>query len=124
MDNLTQHIQYPQHIIEEDVIILDILVQEHPYFQTAQLLLVKGLLNTESVRYSQQLKKAATYSLNRKQLFRLITQDIGNEKSITIEDSDNKNTKNDLAIDQPLTFQKGEEHSFSKWLVLSQVRKI
>ena len=47
MDNLTQHIQYPQHITGKDVTILDKLLKDFPYFQTAQLLLVKGLLNTD-----------------------------------------------------------------------------
>ena len=63
MDKLTQHIQYPHNIKEEDLVLLDTLVQKFPYFQTAQLLLTKGLLNTNSVRYNQQLKKTASLIL-------------------------------------------------------------
>ena len=88
MDNLTQHIQSPQHITKDDVTSLDSLLHEFPYFQTAQLLLVKGLLNTDSIRYNQQLKKTASYSLNRKQLFKLITQHRADLKSIIIENID------------------------------------
>ncbi len=46
MDNLVQHIQNPQQIASEDVAKLDGLLQEFPYYQTAQLLITKGLLNT------------------------------------------------------------------------------
>ena len=72
MDNLAQHIQNPQLIASEDVAKLEDLVQEFPYYQTAQLLITKGLLNTDSIRYNRQLKKAAAYALDRKQLFKLI----------------------------------------------------
>ena len=124
MDNLTQHIQSPQYITGEDVAILDRLLQEVPYFQTAQLLLAKGLLNTDSIRYNRQLKKAATYSLDRKQLFKLITQYRVDSKPIIIENTAKQNTEDALAIGQPLAFKKEEEHSFSEWLALSQVKKI
>jgi tetratricopeptide (TPR) repeat protein len=124
MDNLTQHIQSPQYITGEDVAILDSLLQEVPYFQTAQLLLAKGLLNTDSIRYNRQLKKAATYSLDRKQLFKLITQHRVDSKSITIENTAKQSIEDALEIGQPLAFKKEEEHSFSEWLALSQIKKI
>jgi hypothetical protein len=124
MDNLTQHIQSPQHITRDDVTSLDSLLHEFPYFQTAQLLLVKGLLNTDSIRYNRQLKKAATYSLDRKQLFRLITQHRIDSKPIIIENTAKQSTEDALEIGQPLAFKKEEEYSFSEWLTLSQIKKI
>ena len=110
MDNLVQHIQNPQQIASEDVTKLDGLLQEFPYYQTAQLLITKGLLNTDSIRYNRQLKKAAAYSLDRKQLFKLIIlnkieQPIIANKSEKIEDT--------LTIGKPLAFDKEEEYSFS-----------
>jgi len=124
MDNLTQYIQAPQKITGEDVAKIDSLLQEFPYFQTAQLLLSKGLLNADSIRYNRQLKKAAAYSLDRKQLFKLITQHIVDPKPITIESTAKQSTEEALAIGQPLAFEKEEEHSFSEWLALSKVKKI
>ena len=61
MGNLTQHIQNPHLIASEDVGKLEALAQEFPYYQTAQLLIAKGLLNTDSIRYNRQLKKSAAY---------------------------------------------------------------
>ena len=42
---------------------------KYPFFQTSQILLSKGLLNINSIRYDEQIKKAAAYSRNRKKLF-------------------------------------------------------
>ena len=72
MDNLAQHIKNPQQMKEEDVAKIDHLLQEFPYYQTGQLLITKGLLNTDSIRYNRQLRIAAAYALDRKQLFKLI----------------------------------------------------
>jgi hypothetical protein len=124
MDNLTQHIQDPQKITGEDVATLDNLLHEFPYFQTAQLLLAKGLLNTDSIRYNRQLKKAAAYSLDRKQLFKLITQNRVSQKPVLIKETAKQSTEQALAIGQPLAFEKEEEYSFSEWLALSKVKKI
>jgi len=121
MDNLVQHIQNPQQIASEDVAKLDGLLQEFPYYQTAQLLITKGLLNTDSIRYNRQLKKAAAYALDRKQLFKLITL---NKVEQPIIANISKKIENTLTIGQPLAFNKEEEYSFLEWLALSKVKKI
>ena len=121
MDNLTQYIQNPQQIAREDVTKLDLLLQEFPYYQTAQLLITKGLLNTDSIRYNRQLKKAAAYALDRKQLFRLI---ILNKIEKLIISNISEKIEATLAIGKPLAFDKKEEYSFSEWLALSKVKKI
>ena len=124
MDNLTQHIQAPQKITGEDVANIDSLLHEFPYFQTAQLLLAKGLLNTDSIRYNRQLKKAAIYSLDRKQLFKLITKHKTEAEPSSVESTTEQSTEQNLAIGQPLAFEKEEEYSFSEWLALTKVKKI
>ena len=124
MIEVTQHINTPQKIKREDVVSIENLLQEFPYFQTAQLLLSKGLLNMDSIRYNRQLKKAAAYSLDRKQLFKLITQNKVEQQVISADNNDKQNTEQDLAIGQPLAFEKEEEYSFSEWLALSKVKKI
>jgi len=124
MIDLTQHIQAPQKITGEDVAKIDSLLHEFPYFQTAQLLLAKGLLNTDSIRYNRQLKKAAIYSLDRKQLFKLITQHKIESEPSSVESTAEQSTEHNLAIGQPLAFEKEEEYSFSEWLALTKVKKI
>ena len=121
MANLTHHIQNPQKIDSKDVTKLEGLLQEFPYYQTAQLLITKGFLNTDSIRYNRQLKKAAAYAIDRKQLFKLI---ILNKIEQPIIENTSENTKDNLIIGQPLAFDKEEEYSFSEWLALSKVKKI
>ena len=121
MDNLTEHIQNPQQIASEDVAKLDHLLQQFPYYQTGQLLTTKGLLNTDSIRYNQQLKIAAAYALDRKKLFKLVTL---NKVDQVIVANTSENTEDSLTIGQPLAFDKEEEYSFSEWLALSKVKKI
>jgi glutaredoxin 2 len=125
MTTLIEYIQAPQNIKAEDVDAIDSLLLKFPYYQTAQLLLTKGLLNTDSIRYNRQLKKAAAYSLDRKQLFTLITQNkVGHKVVPMLEKEKTKSIPEELELGKPLDFNERERHSFSEWLSLSKVKKI
>ncbi|KRO55448.1 MAG: hypothetical protein ABR79_00035 [Cryomorphaceae bacterium BACL11 MAG-121001-bin54] len=118
-------INAPQNILSLDVTNLDSLLLKHPYFQSGQLLLAKGLLNTDSIRYNQQLKKAAAYSLDRKKLFSLITLNkISKTEAIVIKELQAESIEEKLELGKPLAFNESENHSFSEWLTLLNVKKI
>ena len=118
-------INAPQNILSLDVTNLDSLLLKHPYFQSGQLLLAKGLLNTDSIRYNQQLKKAAAYSLDRKKLFSLITLNkISKTEAIVIKELEPESIEEKLELGKPLAFNESENHSFSEWLTLLNVKKI
>lgn len=111
------------HIKKEEVILLDNIISKFPFFQNAQILLAKGLLNTDSIRYNRQLKKAAAYSYSRKKLFNIITSN-----NVTINESDILSntdfTKKNIELNQPLNFDRNESHSFSEWLNVVSTKKI
>ncbi|MBT4478592.1 MAG: hypothetical protein HN702_06700 [Flavobacteriales bacterium] len=126
-------IESPNLINRKDITFLEDMSIKHPSFSISHVLLAKGLLNTESVRYNQKLKKAALYSLDRKQLFRLISQDVKKDKIvkenipievIKVEEEVIITPKKELKIGKPLEFDETEEHSFSEWLSLTKVQKI
>ena len=118
-------INAPQNILSLDVTNLDSLLLKHPYFQSGHLLLAKGLLNTDSIRYNQQLKKAAAYSLDRKKLFSLITLNkISKTEAIVIKELQAESIEEKLELGKPLAFNESENHSFSEWLTLLNVKKI
>ena len=118
-------INAPQNILSLDVTNLDSLLLKHPYFQSGHLLLAKGLLNTDSIRYNQQLKKAAAYSLDRKKLFSLITLNkISKTEAIVIKELQPESIEEKLELGKPLAFNESENHSFSEWLTLLNVKKI
>ena len=58
-------------IEDKEIAKLEEINFKYPFFQTGQILLSKGLLNINSIRYDEQIKKAAAYSRNRKKLFHL-----------------------------------------------------
>ena len=118
-------INAPENILSLDVTNLDSLLLKHPYFQSGHLLLAKGLLNTDSIRYNQQLKKAAAYSFDRKKLFSLITLNkISKTEAIVIEELEPESIEEKLELGKPLAFNESENHSFSEWLTLLNVKKI
>jgi len=127
-------INNPHFINKDDNKFLEDISEKYPYFSISHILLSKGLLDTESVRYNRKLKQAALYSLDRKQLFKLITQykkdssEIIKTKRIKVVKSEDlptfKDTKTELKIGEPLEFDETEEHSFSEWLALTKVKKI
>ena len=104
-------------IKDKEIAELEEINFKYPFFQTSQILLSKGLLNINSIRYDDQIKKAAAYSSNRKKLFLLIS---------TIKKEKYYNTKNnDLKLHEtPLNFEEKDTHSFSQWLSLTKVKKI
>ena len=125
----------PSDLHMENNALLEDLNQKYPYFSISHILLAKGLLNTNSIRYNRKLKKAAVYSIERKNLFKLITQNIFEneleaQKKTHSKFTDLKNNnlnqtlEHKLNIGTPLEFNENEEHSFSEWLSLSKIKKI
>lgn len=102
-------------IMDKEIALLEEINFKYPFFQTSQILLSKGLLNINSIRYDEQIKKAAIYARSRKKLFFLIST---KEKNTTIKNNDSNLYK------KPLKFEENDTHSFSQWLSLSHVKKI
>ena len=124
----------PGHLHMENNALLEDLTQKYPYFSISHILLARGLLNTNSIRYNRKLKKAALHS-ERKSLLKLITQNILDNKlviqkntltktSVVNNDKFNQRVEQKLNIGTPLDFNENEEHSFSEWLSISKIKKI
>lgn len=84
--NFTYLLANPQKITPEDLEALDVVIQKHPYFQSARALQLKGLKNQDSFLYNDALKLAAAHTTDRDILFEYITSDrfIQNEISQNI----------------------------------------
>ena len=77
-------IEKSELINEEAVHSIKKYLNENPYFQTGQLLLLKGLLNTNSVEYNTHLRKTAAYIYDRKKTFYEYLCDIHNKGTLRI----------------------------------------
>lgn len=80
-------LQNPNSVTNQQILSLESVLDEYPYFQAAQALQLKGLKLQRSFKYNNRLKKVAAYTTNRTILFDFITTD--NFKEI-------KSTKKDI----------------------------
>ena len=85
--DFTYLLQQPAKITNEQTNGLEAVIDEFPYFQSARVLFLKGLKNTESYKYNQQLKTTAAYTTDRSILFDFITSEefLQNEISQSIK---------------------------------------
>jgi len=90
IDHYTYLLANPQKITAGDLLQLDHIVQQYPFFQSARALQLKGLKNQDSFRYNDALKLAAAHTTDRDILFEYITSDkfIQNEISQSILQQD------------------------------------
>ena len=60
------------------------LIDLFPYFQSAHLLLLKGLNNTSDVKFDSQLKKSAIYIADRERLYYLLKEESQLQDVLTV----------------------------------------
>jgi hypothetical protein len=73
--NIEQFNKYLSNINKLDSnssVLLDELISQYPYFQTARILYLKSLHNQKNIKFEEQLKITASYVNDRKILYRLL----------------------------------------------------
>ena len=73
--SLSTYIQHPEQLTTEVVDELYDLVERNPSFQTARLLLVRGLYQLQDERFGAELRKAALLIPDRNALYHLLEDD-------------------------------------------------
>jgi len=73
IQELTYLLQHPNQLKEEQMKMLENLLLQFPYFQSARSITLKGLKAKKSFRYNQALKTTAAYTADRSVLFDFIT---------------------------------------------------
>ena len=143
----------PSLLKNSDVSHLNSIINEFPYFQSARILYLKGLKNTESFKYNKNLKITAAYTTDRSILFDFITseffiqntiselikknndslKDININEFLDIPESTTSHINNQientveeiiLDIGKPFEFKKDESYSFKQWLQLTKIKPI
>ena len=77
-------LSHPEQLSGENAVLLNNLLKDFPYFQSAQLLYLKTLHNEKSIHYQSQLKVAAAYAANRKALYYLINGNVDKKENTSI----------------------------------------
>jgi hypothetical protein len=75
----------PQQITKEAILQLAEVIEVYPYFQSARVLLLKGLKNEGSFRYNDALKVTAAHTANRDILFQFITSETFDQHEISLQ---------------------------------------
>ncbi|WP_298155276.1 tetratricopeptide repeat protein [Flavobacterium sp.] len=88
VSDYTYILNKPDAVSDRQTMVLERIVHEFPYFQSARALHLKGLYNQDSFRYNQQLKVTAAYTTDRSVLFDFITS--GNFKALQQQFFDEK----------------------------------
>jgi tetratricopeptide (TPR) repeat protein len=75
LSTFTYLLNKPDAVNNEQIIALDKILENFPYFQSARSIHLKGLYKQDSFKYNQSLKTTAAYTTDRAILFDLITSD-------------------------------------------------
>ena len=114
--DFTYILEHPEKINRSQISDVRSIIDEFPYFQSARAIYLKGLKNTESFKYNQELKTTAAYTTDRSVLFDFITSDefiqnkiseqikqnLENVKSIELYDIEDLSVHQSVRIDDAL----------------------
>ena len=81
--DFTYLLQHPDAIDANQISDIRSVIDEFPYFQSARALYLKGLKDSQSFRYNQELKVTAAYTTDRSVLFDFITSDVFEQNQIS-----------------------------------------
>jgi len=76
LDKFYQYLDNPEELGATSLAHLSELIEEYPFFQTAQLLYLKNLQVLENIKFNKQLKLTAAYMYDRRFLFEFLNQPI------------------------------------------------
>jgi hypothetical protein len=82
--DFTYLLQQTESITKEQTSNITSVISKYPYFQPARALYLKGLKNSESFKYNQELKVTAAYTTDRSILFDFITSEVFNQNEISL----------------------------------------
>jgi tetratricopeptide (TPR) repeat protein len=109
-EEFTDLLKSPFNINESVINSVKEITEEFPYFQTARLLYAKLLKESQNIHFDNQLKIAAAYASDRKQLFNLIEKTEEVRKDSFVENVlSGVNQKETIKFEEPIIENKIDE---------------
>ncbi|MBO6035396.1 MAG: hypothetical protein J6P34_06040 [Paludibacteraceae bacterium] len=94
-DDFMNYMKHPEQLNEKSLPEMRELAQRYPYFQTARLLYIRNLKNTDDLNYQAELKKAAISVPDRARLEQIMNKAASKkEESRTVMVADDANIEN------------------------------
>ena len=147
--DFTHLLEHPNAITANHIRDIRVLIDEYPYFQSAQALYLKGLKEQKNFTYNKALKVTAAHTTDRNVLFDYISSPLFSQNDIStqIEHQEQTDTEDAsikeklqkaeeetsttsqaleeiLEVGKPLDFNTAETHSFTEWLKLATFKPI
>lgn len=124
--DLISKIKNPDVLSASDEIGLQEIIENYPYFQSAQCLYLKLLHQEESLDFQKQLRQTAAHTTNRHVLYDFLHEYQINQKEklkaiSTQTDTENENEVEKLVESKAEIGNTSEKHNFYEWLHLLKI---
>ena len=120
--NFIKILQQPEKLSKKELLFLQEISDEFPYFQASRAIYLKSLAENEDIKFKKHLKSTAIYSRDRKILFDFI-KNIQNQNDKVFF---NKNEITSALVENKISdsIEISEQNSFVDWLKLSNLKPI
>jgi len=120
--NFIKILQQPEKLSKKELLFLQEISDEFPYFQPSRAIYLKSLAENEDIKFKKHLKRTAIYSRDRKILFDFI-KNIQNQNDKVFF---NKNEITSALVENKISdsIEISEQNSFVDWLKLSNLKPI
>jgi len=120
--NFIKILQQPEKLSKKELLFLQEISDEFPYFQPSRAIYLKSLAENEDIKFKKHLKSTAIYSRDRKILFDFI-KNIQNQNDKVFF---NKNEITSALVENKISdsIEISEQNSFVDWLNLSNLKPI
>ena len=120
--NFIKILQQPEKLSKKELLFLQEISDEFPYFQPSRAIYLKSLAENEDIKFKKHLKSTAIYSRDRKILFDFI-KNIENQNDKVFF---NKNEITSALVENKISdsIEISEQNSFVDWLKLSNLKPI
>ena len=120
--NFIKILQQPEKLSKKELLFLQEISDEFPYFQPSRAIYLKSLADNEDIKFKKYLKSTAIYTRDRKILFDFI-KNIQNQNDKVFF---NKNEITSALVENKISnsIEISEQNSFVDWLKLSNLKPI
>ena len=120
--NFIKILQQPEKLSKKELLFLQEISDEFPYFQPSRAIYLKSLAENEDIKFKKYLKSTSIYCRDRKILFDFI-KNIQNQNDKVFF---NKNEITSALVENKISdsIEISEQNSFVDWLKLSNLKPI
>ncbi len=120
--NFIKILQQPEKLSKKDLLFLEEISHEFPYFQPSRAIYLKSLAENEDIKFKKYLKSTAVYTRDRKILFDFIKNIQNQNEKVFFNKNEITSALVENKISHPIEIS--GQNSFIDWLKLSNLKPI